>query len=105
MLDELFSLLNGAFQGKVTYNAFPKNKVPNMPYICIVELNSDNFGADNKVYFKRKNVDIELYTEYKDPATEELLEGVLDGAGIFYESADTYIEDEKCFERVYSIEV
>ena len=105
MLEELYTLLNTNFNGKVAYNAFPVGEVPAMPYICIVELNSDNFGADNKVYFKRKNVNIELYTEYKDPATETALENVLDNAGIFYETTDTYLEDEKCYERIYEIEV
>lgn len=104
-LNELYTLLNGAFQGKVAYDSFPVGEVPPMPYICIVELNSDNFGADNKVFFKRKNVDIELYTKYKDPVTEEALETVLDSAGIFYECSDTYLDDEKCYERIYEIEV
>lgn len=104
-LEALFSLLDAVLRGKVVYNAFPENSAPEMPFICIVEQSSDNFGADNKVFYKRKNVDVELYTNYKDPATEELVENALDEAGIFYESTDTYIEDEKCFERVYSIEV
>lgn len=105
MLELLYTLLNTAFEGKVAYNAFPINNAPSMPFICIVELNSDNFGADNQVYFKRKNVNIELYTEYKDPATEQTLEDVLDQAGIFYETTDTYIDDEKCYERIYEVEV
>lgn len=104
-LNELYTLLNGAFSGRVAYESFPVDEVPSMPYICIVELNSDNFGADNKVFYKRKNIDVELYTKYKDPATEEALEAVLDEAGIFYESSDTYLDDEKCYERIYEIEV
>lgn len=104
-LEGLFRLLDNVLTGKVTYNAFPVNDVPKMPYVCIVELSSDNFGADNKVYYKRKNVDVELYTEKKDRATEELIENALDEAGIFYETTDTYLDDEKCFERIYEIEV
>lgn len=104
-LEKLYTLLNTQFPGKVCYNAFPESEAPAMPFICIVATNTDNFGADNQVYFKRQRVDIELYTKYKDPTTEGALEGVLDGAGLFYNASDTYIEDEKCFERIYEIEV
>lgn len=103
-LEALYTLLNsGIFVGKVAYNAFPEKTV--MPYICIVATNTENFGADNRVYQKRQNVDIELYTKTKDPTTEGTLEGILDGAGIFYNASDTYLDDEKCFERIYEIEV
>ena len=104
-LAELYTLLDTKFKDKVCYNAFPKNEVPLMPYICIVATNTDNFGADNQVYHKRQNVDIELYTTTKDPVTEGTLEGALDKAGIFYNASDTYLDDEKCFERIYEIEV
>ena len=101
----LYTLLNSKFPGKVCYNAFPETEAPNMPFICIVATNTDNFGADNKVYFKRQNVDIELYTKTKDPTTEGTLETALDTAGIFYNATDTYLDDERCFERIYEIEV
>ena len=104
-LEDLYLTVLAVFPGKVAYNAFPENQAPEMPYMIINETSSDNFGADNRVYFKRKNVDIELYTKTKDAATETLLENALDAAHIFYESSDTYISDEKCFERIYSIEV
>ena len=104
-LAELYTVLDTAFQGKVCYNAFPEKSVPLMPYICIVETNTQNFGADNKVYFKRKMADVELYTKTKDLTTESTLENALDNAGIFYNATDTYLDDERCFERIYEIEV
>lgn len=104
-LEGLYTLLNTTFQGKVCYNAFPEGEAPAMPFICIVATNTDNFAADNQVYHKRQRVDIELYTKRKDLTTEGTLENVLDGAGIFYNASDTYLDDEKCFERIYEIEV
>ena len=104
-LAELNILLGTAFPGKVCYNAWPEKEAPSMPYICIVATSTDNFGADNKVYHKRQRADIELYTTTKDPVTEGTLERALDGAGIFYNASDTYLDDEKCFERIYEIEV
>lgn len=105
-LAELYTKLNsGTFTGKVAYNAFPVGEAPSLPYICIVCTSTDNFGADNKVYFKRQNVNIELYTELKDPTTESAIESVLDSNEVFYEATDTYLDDERCFERIYEIEV
>ena len=104
-LAELYTLLNRAFPNKVAYNAFPVGEAPAMPFICIVCTDTDNFGADNAVYFKRQRVDIELYTENKDISSATALENVLDGAKIFYDATDEYIVDERCFERRYEIEV
>ena len=104
-LEDLFTQLNAVFPYKVAYGSFPMGEVPAMPFIIINETSSDNFGADNQVYFKRRMVDIELYTQLKDPTTESTLEDTLDGLKIFYETTDTYLDDEKCHERIYSIEV
>lgn len=104
-LAELYTILDRAFPNKVAYSAFPEKEAPEMPFLCIVETSTDNFGADNKVFHKRHNVDIELYTKIKDLNTELLLENTLDAVPIFYNASDTYLDDEKCFERIYEIEV
>jgi len=59
----------------VVRNAFLKPQAP--PYIVYVFSHSDNFAADSKVYLKRDNYQVELYTEKKDTALEETLEGFL----------------------------
>lgn len=106
-LDELYNLLKGisVMSTKVTYEAWPEGEVPDLPFICFLETKSDNFAADNKVYFKRKAVQIELYSKRKDTATEALIETALDNAGIFYNTSDVYLTDERCHERIYAIEV
>lgn len=104
-LAELYTILDRTFPNKVAYNAFPEREVPEMPFLCIVETRTDNFGADNKVFHKRHDVDIELYTKTKDITTEQTLEDALDAVPIFYNATDTYLDDEKCFERIYEIEV
>lgn len=102
-LADLYTLIRRNF--RTAYNAFPIGEAPLMPYVCIVCTNTDNFGADNQVYHKRQRVDIELYTEKKDLSAEEILEAILDGAKIFYNATDNYLDDERCWERVYEIEV
>ena len=104
-LEGLYSLLDRTFPNKVAYRAFPENEAPEMPYVIINEQRTDNFAADNQVYNKRIVVDLELYTKTKSPGTEQTLEDALDLANIFYNASDLYLDDERCFERIYEIEV
>ena len=41
----------------------------------------------------------------KDPETEETVEAVLDGRGIFYDKTEVWIESERLYEVLYSMEV
>ena len=50
-------------------------------------------------------LDIELYTDIKDPDAEALVENVLDAAGIFYDKTESYIEEENLYEVLYEMEV
>lgn len=56
------------------------------------------------MYFKASEVNIELYTDYKDLSAEQKVEAVLDGHGIFYEKSEVWIESEKLYEVLYSFE-
>ena len=86
--------------------AYRKFKKPaSLPFICYLETGSHNFSADGKVYSEVKRIDIELYTENKEPETEEKLNQVLDGAGAFYERYEDYIDSEKMYQITYEIEV
>ncbi|MBQ4435247.1 MAG: hypothetical protein II879_04050, partial [Clostridia bacterium] len=66
---------------------------------------SDNFSADGTVYLKVRNVNVELYTDLKDPELETRLETVLDRHGIFYEKTEVWIDTERLYEVLYSTEV
>ena len=89
----------------VCYNAFPVGDAPALPFIVYIETGSNNFGADNKVFYKAKQIAVELYTATKSASTEELVESVLDDADIFYTKQETYLDDEKCYEVIYTMEV
>lgn len=91
------------FSGKVAYRCF--NEATPLPFICYLEVNADNFNADNKAYYKRRLVDIELYTEYKDETTERKLEDVLDAHALPYAKTEEYIESENCYMITYTLEV
>lgn len=93
----------------VTYHSWkssdPNNPPPQPPYIIFMLKNSDNTGADNRVYYKRNYYNIELYTNKKDIAAEQKLEDAFDSASIYYEKTESYIDEEKMFDISYKIEI
>lgn len=99
-LTELYQILKSTGY-PVTYSHF--NTPPTPPYVCYLVSYSPNFQADNKVYKKIDNVQIELYTNKKDLSAESTLESVLDTNGIPYESTETYIESEQLFQIIYEV--
>lgn len=102
-LDELYIILNAVYP--TAYWSFPEGNAPAMPYIVYFEDSSDNFGADNKVYHKRKNISVELLTKTKNTAAEANLESAFDAADIFWNKAESHLDDEDAYEVIYSLEV
>lgn len=88
----------------VVYSHFTvteNNPVPAPPYIAYLFTYSTNMYADNKVYQKVNNIQIELYTNKKDLAAEARLEEILDANEIIYETSETFIESENLFQKIY----
>ena len=89
----------------VAYDHFAEGESTDPPFICYLLPGSDNFAADGRVYFRISEVRIELYTDRKDPGAEALVETVLDDAGIFYNKSEAWIQSEKLYEVLYSMEL
>ena len=87
----------------VAYDAWPIGGAPALPFICYRETDSDNFIADNGVYLPVTNIDVELCTESKDPATEAVVETAL--IGFAWEKSEEYIPDERMFIITYNISI
>lgn len=87
------------------YYSFPEKEAPELPYVIYNYPNSDNFGADNRVYARIDALDIELYTANKSPEREAQVESVLNGAGLFWNKTETYINTEHMYEVLYEMEV
>lgn len=104
---DIMTLLNSIpeFTNKVAYRQFKEGSAPALPFICFYVDETDNFKADDKAYLKRTVFLIELYTEIKSPATEELVEAALDNAGIPWDYTESYIESESCYLIKYEVEV
>lgn len=106
-LAQLNTILKGieGFSKKVAYRAFPVGKAPELPFICYVCTQTDNFVADNKVHTVLQSVDIELYSKNKDTSSEAKIETVLNNNGIVWDKYEEYISDENVNEVIYTITI
>ena len=91
------------FATKVTYRAWPEGKAPKLPFVCYLATGTDNFDADNRVYHVIQNVDVELYTAKKSEAYEQALESKFADIGLPWEKSEVYLDEENCYEIIYSI--
>ena len=101
-LEECGELLETA-EIPVTLGVFEEGEAPALPYICYFNPEDNNFAADGKVYHSSKVIHVELYTEKRDLEIEKAVEAVL--SAFFYEKTATYLDDEKCYEILYELEV
>ena len=85
----------------VAYHHF--TSPPSPPYMVYLFSYNSNFGADNKVYDAAKNFQVELYTKTKDLASEKLIEDALNGADVYWEKTEMYIESEGLYQVLYEI--
>ena len=87
------------------YDHFAEGESPEPPFLCYLLPGSSNFSADGKVYHRVSEVRLELYTDYKDLASEQKVEDTLDAAGLFYNKTETWIDSEKLYEVLYSFDM
>ncbi|RDV27120.1 hypothetical protein [Lysinibacillus capsici] len=102
---ELAKLL-GQLSVPVSYFQFhntPESPAPNPPFVIFLEEDSNNFGADNKVWKKIIDYRIEMYTDNKNLTLEQEMEALLDSHSIYYDTDETYIDTEKLFQKTYYI--
>ena len=77
------------------YDHFAEGESPEPPFLCYLLPGSSNFSADGKVYHRISEVRLELYTDYKDLASEQKVEDVIDTAGLFFKKKGNWVYREK----------
>ena len=87
----------------VVYYQWPEGQAPEPPYLIFYYPGDNDFVGDNSNYQKIRELTVELYTDQKDFALEEVVEGVL--SGMVYSRYETYIDDERMFLVTYEMEV
>lgn len=89
----------------VAYDHFAEGESPDPPFTCFLFPGSDNVFADNVVWQKIDELNIELYTDKKDPDIESKIEDILTAHELPYEKSEVWIEDEKMYEVLYQTEI
>jgi len=84
-----------------TYDFFPNNEAPQLPYIVFNYPNRNDFGADNINYSKISILNVELYTATKDFELEKRVEAIFEQYGFFYEKNEAYIRNESTYQISY----
>ena len=89
----------------LAYDHFAEGESPDPPFICFLFPGSENFSADNVVYAEFQNLNVELYTDEKNPELEERIEAVLNRHELFWNKSEVWIETEKMYEVLYQMTV
>ena len=89
----------------LAYDHFAEGESPEPPFLIFLLPGSDNMFADNGVYFKISQLNMELYTDKKDPELEEKLEDILTAHEIPWEKSEVWIDSEKMYEVLYQTEI
>ncbi len=72
------------------------------PFICFLYTGAESFGADNIVYTLSPILEIEVYTDKKDPELEARLHRLLTDHELYYTKTEVWIASEKLYEVVYT---
>ncbi|WP_130807648.1 hypothetical protein [Senegalia massiliensis] len=101
-ISELYNILKQV-NLPIAYSNF--TNPPELPYIIYFVEGSDNFLADNEVYFPISDCIIELYSNKKSIADEEKIETIFYENKIIWQKYETYINAEKLYQVSYEIQI
>lgn len=102
--DDIVTMLEEA-NLPVAYDHFTEGESPGPPFICFLFPGTDNTFADNVVWERIDELNIELYTDKKDPVVESKIENILTAHELPYEKSEVWIEDEKMYEVLYQTQI
>lgn len=86
----------------VAFSHFTQNVTP--PYLVYITPGTDNFNADNIVYAKITELEIELYSRVNVLQTESLLESFLTSNGFCWDkTSQTWIDEDKVTMSIYTV--
>lgn len=89
----------------LAYDHFAEGESPDPPFLVFLYPGSDNMFADDTVFKKIDELNIELYTDVKDPETETQIEDILIAHDLPYEKSEVWIESEKLYEVLYQTQI
>ena len=89
----------------VAYDHFAEGESPDPPFLCFLYPQNVPIGADDTVYYQLTHLDIELYTDEKNPPLEARVEKLLTEHELFFHKSEVWIEEEKMYEVLYEVTI
>lgn len=100
---ELYTLLS-SINIPVTYGHFDVKQNVSPPFIVYRDIPPTTFKANNTTYYRPREYEIELVTEYKNVELQDSIEELLTTNNIPYDMSDeVWDEDEKIYHNFYEI--
>ena len=87
------------------YYQFPEGTEQACPFICFFFDRSNDLAADDTNYQQIRTLNIELYTDNKDFATEKTVEDTLNSYGLVYAREESYLDSEKMYMVTYMTDI
>lgn len=89
----------------LAYDHFAEGESPDPPFLVFLFPGSENVFADDTVFQKVDDLNIELYTDKKDPELEKRIETILMEHDCPYEKSEVWIAEERMYEVLYQTQV
>ena len=89
----------------LAYDHFTEGESPDPPFLVFLFPESNNMFADDSVYQMFTGLNVELYTDKKDPVMEEILEKIFSEYDLPWEKSEVWIDSEKMYEVLYQMTI
>ena len=88
---------------KYSYGLFKKATEP--PHLVAITVGTDNFMADNKVYYAKTPIQLDYTYLDKDLEEQDKIENEILGDIPWNKTDETYLQDEKVWQVSYFFEI
>ena len=88
---------------KYAYGRFEKATEP--PHLVAITIDTDNFMADNKVYYGLIPIQLDYTYIYKNIEEQNKIENKILGDIAWNKTEETYLQDEKVWQVSYFFEI
>lgn len=96
--------LNNEDKIKIPYSHYDFDREVEPPHLMSTEIDSNNFIADNRIYFEKSNARLELTTDTRDRNLEKRVEKEI-LYDIVWKKQVAYIQSERIWNVSYFFEI
>lgn len=89
----------------LAYYQFDEGTAQAPPYVVFFYSTDSDVFADDSNYVDKEQLNVELYTRYRDFDLEKQVEAILESNGFTYGKEASFIESERLYQIAYEMEV